>query len=61
MRGRGWDEEEIGRRRLAQMPLSVKKERADVVIENNGSIDELAARVRAAWKQLLDKESRNGR
>ena len=61
LRGRGWSDGEIGRRRAAQMVLEEKKRRAGVVIENNGSLEELAARVRAAWKQILEKESENAR
>lgn len=61
LRARGWTDEEIGRRRAAQLPLAVKRSRADVVIENNGTLEVLAARVRAAWRRILEKESRNGR
>ncbi len=57
---RGWSDDEIARRRAAQWSLEKKMERSDVVIENNGTINELAARVRAAWKEILKKESRNG-
>lgn len=61
LRARGWSDEEISRRNAAQWSLDEKIKRADVVIWNNGSLDELAARVRAAWNELLEKESRHGR
>jgi dephospho-CoA kinase len=59
LRARGWSDDEIGRRRAAQWSLEKKRERADVVIENNGALDELAARVRAVWYEILEKESQN--
>ncbi len=61
LRVRGWSDEEISRRNAAQWTLEEKIKRADVVIENNGSLDELAVRVRAAWKEILEKESHHGR
>lgn len=61
LRARGWDDAEIARRRAAQWRLEEKMQRADSVIENNGSLEELAARVRAAWKEILEKESHHGR
>jgi dephospho-CoA kinase len=61
LRARGWSDEQIALRRVAQISLEEKKRRSGLVIENNGSLQELAARVRAAWKQIVNKESRNGR
>jgi dephospho-CoA kinase len=41
------------RRRLARMiPDAVKAERCDFVIENDGSVEELRAKVRAVWEEL---------
>lgn len=54
LKTRGWNEEEISRRRAAQWPLEAKMKRADLVIENNGTLEELATQVRAAWKKLLE-------
>ena len=59
--GRGWSEDEISRRQAAQMGLDEKRKRAGFVIENDGSLAELAARVRAVWNEILKKERRNGR
>lgn len=61
LRARGWSDEEIFRRRATQWPLEEKRKRADIVIENDGTIEELAARVREAWQEILVKESRHGR
>lgn len=47
----GLTREEADRRIEAQSPASEKTARADVVIANDGSLDELRARVRAAWMQ----------
>ena len=53
LRARGWSDEEILRRRAAQWPLDEKRKRADIVIENDGTREELASQVRAAWKKIL--------
>jgi dephospho-CoA kinase len=45
----GFSFEEATRRIAAQMPTSQKVARADVVIHNDGSLEELRARVEAAW------------
>ena len=61
MRERGWSDDEITRRMAAQMNLEEKMRRADLVIQNDESLAGLAAQTRAAWKELLKKESRDGR
>lgn len=61
LRARGWSDDEIARRRAAQWKVEKKRELAGIVLENDGTLEELAARVRAAWKEILKKESRNGR
>lgn len=40
----------------AQMPAELKRARADFVIDNNGTIADLEARVRAVWAELLSDE-----
>ncbi len=45
----GVTREEADRRIAAQPPVSEKIDRADVVIANDGTVDELRAAVRAAW------------
>ncbi len=49
---RGLDPEEARRMVAAQMPAELKRARADVVIDNSGSRDELEARARRAWAEL---------
>ena len=61
LRARGWSDDEIVRRRAAQWSLEKKCGRADFVIENNGTLDELAAQVRAVWNKILEQEMGNGR
>jgi dephospho-CoA kinase len=45
----GLSREEADRRIAAQSPISEKLARADVVIANDGSLEELRARVHTAW------------
>ena len=51
----GWTEAELAMRESAQLPLDVKRARADVVIMNAGSLDELqnhVDRVLQSWNFL---------
>lgn len=52
---RGLSPAEARARLASQWPLSRKKELADRVIENNGSLDELEARCRAVWQDLFEE------
>lgn len=56
LRARGWSDGEIERRRAAQLELEEKKKRADLNIENDGSLETLEARVRSAWNKILEME-----
>lgn len=47
---RGIDEVQARLRIGAQMPLVQKETLADLVIDNNGTLEELSARVRNAWE-----------
>lgn len=49
---RGLDEDEARRMVAAQMPAELKRARADVVIENLGSLAELERRAREVWDDL---------
>ncbi|MBI2360063.1 MAG: dephospho-CoA kinase [Deltaproteobacteria bacterium] len=49
----GLSEEEVERHFDAQMPLEEKRRLADVIIENNGTLDELRKRVKEVWEELL--------
>ncbi|MEZ4529855.1 MAG: dephospho-CoA kinase [Thermomicrobiales bacterium] len=46
---RGLSQEEANRRIASQPPLGEKLARADIVIANDGTLDELRAQVGAAW------------
>jgi len=52
VRERGLDPEEARRMIAAQLPAEVKRARADIVIENTGSLEELEAKAEAVWKEL---------
>jgi dephospho-CoA kinase len=51
-RQRGWDEAELARREESQMPLDVKRSRADYVIDNAGDHGTLAAEVRRILNEI---------
>lgn len=51
-RRRGWAPGEVARREAAQLPLDEKRSRADVVIPNHGTLDELTAAVDALLARL---------
>ncbi|BCA78818.1 dephospho-CoA kinase [Desulfuromonas sp. AOP6] len=50
----GLDEQAAQTRIEAQMPLADKVKRADFVVDNAGSVDALAAKVRALYGRLLE-------
>jgi dephospho-CoA kinase len=56
LRSRGWNEDEARQRIASQMPLDDKRRRADVVIENDGTLETLRERATAAWQRILAKE-----
>ena len=45
-------EEEIQQHLDAQMSLEEKQRLADIIIENNGTLEELAAQVETVWKRI---------
>jgi dephospho-CoA kinase len=49
--GRGWTEKEVQNRERAQMSLDEKRGRADVVLENACSLDELNQRVERLFRE----------
>ena len=49
---RGWSPGEVARREAAQLPLEEKRSRADHVIANDGTLDDLAAAVAAVLADL---------
>lgn len=52
VRERGLRETEAMDMIVAQMPADLKRARADIVIDNNGTLTDLAARVRDVWTSL---------
>lgn len=55
---RGLDPEEAQRRIDAQQPAEEKRGAADLVIENDGTLDELERRARDAWRMLRERAER---
>lgn len=53
LRDRGLDRDEARAMIAAQMPASGKRGRADVVIDNDGSLEALKARAHEAWDEVL--------
>lgn len=51
----GYDEKDIRRRIRTQMTNAERIKHADVVIDNNGTLAELKAGVKAAWEKLLKR------
>ncbi len=49
---RGWPPEEAARREARQIPLDEKRRRADFVLHNTGSLDDLREQARALWREL---------
>ncbi len=54
-RGYKADEDELRRRDAMQMPLDEKRSRADIVIENDGTEDDLRERALAVWGELTQR------
>jgi dephospho-CoA kinase len=53
VRDRGLEQDAARRMIAAQMPSERKRDRAHVVIDNTGSLEELEARARAVWSDLV--------
>ena len=56
---RGMMEDEARRRMAAQSSQEAKVQRADVVIHNDGALEDTAAQVRAAWRTFVESRRRN--
>ncbi len=55
VRDRALDPEEARSMIAAQMPSELKRARADIVIENTGTLTELNERARDVWRQLQER------
>jgi len=51
---RGWDEAELHRREDSQLPLDVKRNRADHVVCNDGELSDLEARLRTVLSTIVE-------
>lgn len=60
VRRRGLSEADAQRMIDAQMPAAQKRERADYVIDNTGTLEELHARVDEVWRELRRQPAGNG-
>jgi dephospho-CoA kinase len=54
---RGLERTEAERMVNAQLPAEQKRNRADLVIDNNGSLQELTTRAEAAWRKIQARAS----
>jgi dephospho-CoA kinase len=57
---RGMSEEEARARIAAQMPLEEKAEVADIVLDNDGTLDELEHQVDRLWPALVERAGGSG-
>jgi len=53
---RGWTAEELARREAAQWSTESKKDRADFVVDNSGSLDESAVQMKQVFRSILSHE-----
>ncbi len=60
VRGRGMTEGEVRARIAAQLPQEEKAARADVVLDNGGSIEELERQVEELWRALRARAGARG-
>ena len=59
MRGRGMAERNVQARIAAQLPLEAKAEVADILVDNEGTLEDLERRVELVWRDL-DAQARAG-
>lgn len=50
---RGLSLEEADQLMATQLPVSIKRERADIIVENRGSLNDLKKSAWAAWEKIL--------
>jgi dephospho-CoA kinase len=59
MRGRGMAERDVRARIAAQLPLEAKAEVADILVDNEGRLEDLEGRVERVWRDL-DAQAKAG-
>jgi len=52
-RRRGCNAEALASREQAQLPLATKRHRADVVLDNSGTLDEVRQQVLTFWREVV--------
>ncbi|MCA8918819.1 MAG: dephospho-CoA kinase [Planctomycetes bacterium] len=57
---RGWEQGEAARRQANQLSLAEKKRRADVVIHNNGTLENLDRQVEEVWQTYVERSAAGG-
>lgn len=57
---RGWGQGEVARRQANQLSLTEKQRRADVVIHNNGTLEELDRQVQEVWQTYVESQAAGG-
>ncbi|MCA8912256.1 MAG: dephospho-CoA kinase [Planctomycetes bacterium] len=57
---RGWGQGEVARRQANQLSLDEKQRRADVVIHNNGTLEELDRQVEEVWHTYVERSAAGG-
>lgn len=57
---RGWEKGEVARRQANQLNLTEKKNRADVVIDNTGTPNDLERQVDAIWHKYVESSAAGG-
>lgn len=53
---RSWSTGELERRESRQLPVDEKLRKADYVVENNGSVEDLRARVVRVYREILEDQ-----
>jgi dephospho-CoA kinase len=56
--GRGWDEQELGKREDSQLPLDEKRTRSDYVVSNNGDLRALSEQVHRTLNEIVQNRRR---
>ena len=58
MAERGMDAVQFDKRQRAQLPLDTKRQRADYVVDNTGTLEELRSRIERLWPDLCQLSTR---
>ena len=59
-RKRGWEKGEVARRQANQLSLTEKRKLADVVVDNNGTPENLESQVDAIWHKYVESSAAGG-